>query len=90
MRRIIAVLLMVFLVGCGADPFGRLDVNDGLRAACWFLSDVEIQAAITTVEGDRLAGYTVNQEALGAAAGCAGLTDCYSCLMAVVRQLYAL
>lgn len=90
MRVTSVLLLMVFLVGCGADPFGRLDVNDNLRAVCWQLNDAEIEAMLVAYEGDRLAGFTINQVVVAIGQVCAGDRGCIACAGALIRQVYGL
>lgn len=91
MRVITAVVLLVFLLGCGADPFGRLDVNDRLRAACPLWTDAEILALLQASESDRLAGMDQSTELRECLLVCQYMpypSMCATCMTAVVSRVY--
>ena len=70
---------------------GRLDVTPVLIDACGrFLSTPEIEFLITSVESDRLGGFSLHSEVALALDICANSTlDCI-CLVAIVDQVYGL
>lgn len=79
---------------CGApapQPFDRLAVNDGLRAACPGLADPFISTMITTAENMRVVGVPKNEAISSSVEGCSGTHAaalCLQCGMAVLNQVY--
>ncbi len=102
MRVAIALLAILFLVGCGADPLaqdngqpatGRLEVNDGLRAACPMYTDAEIRAYLLAAESDRLAGIDYSTEFQDCLLVCQYAIypgPCATCMASILAQVYGL
>jgi len=92
-RFLLGIAVLTLLGGCPVDPEpGRLEVNDGLRAACWYMTDPEIDAVIALAEVDRTNGYSYVETLEAASWSCWEFNpwpvDCEVCLYAVIRQVY--
>ena len=76
------------------DPPGnsaRLEVNDGLRAACGSLTDPEIAATLAVVEAERLGGFAYPEAVPAALSACEdrqNALECTACFIACVNQVY--
>jgi hypothetical protein len=97
--RVLVLGLMVgaFVMGCPiADPqVGRLEVNNELRQACWWLSDAEIQTQLAIIEADRQYGWSYVAESRIAYEACVeygGLVapECIECSAALITQVYGM
>lgn len=75
---------------CGVNdtPIGRLAVNDHLRAACYYLTDAEIESMIQLAEMDRQAGWPYETEIALGLGVCEGESQCIVCGSAIIAQVY--
>ena len=106
MKTLALILAAALLGGCpvqqgalDAPSDGRLAVNDHLREACSWMSDVEIESMLIAFEELRLSGVSKLDVISDFTAGCyrsevqwGGTPDltraCYSCGTIVIDQVY--
>ena len=95
MYRLLIAGLSLVAVGCGTQmriPGTR--VTTGMRQACSWLSDSDIEAIVTATVTDYQGGVTREEETAGAFAGCSVNPEfpdpwpCTACLLAVMEAVY--
>jgi len=106
-RPILALLSLLTVLGCGADPLqqaaqqtpdDRLAVNDRLRTACPYMTDLNIEAALIAYEQDRLSGLPKADAIAAVIDACSQLvgvpdaaatwSECQTCGIVVIDQVY--